>query len=113
EEFLLASGLRSKTALAAGPVTGHDVEQRQGQSVCFEPLGDGFGRVLVGKQKLDRLKAGARGGVEPVEKPDLLEHHAEIGGEARHGWLLVCRWRGGGLLLPFGRADARRTGRAA
>src|SRR5437868_10934288 len=88
-EFLLASGLRGKAALAAGPVAGHGVEQRQGQSVLLEPLGDGFGWVLVGEQKLDRLEAGERGGVEPVEKPDLLEHHAEIGGEARHRRSLV------------------------
>jgi len=86
-EFLLASRQGGEAALATGPIAGNGVEQRQGQAVLFEPLGDRLGRMLVREQELDALESGARGRVEPVEKADVLEHHAEIGGEIRHGAL--------------------------
>src|SRR5205823_3652725 len=86
-EFLFTPRQGGETALAAGPVARHGVEQSQSQPVLFEPLGDDFRRMLVGEQELDTLEAGARGRIEPVEKADLLEHHAEIGGEIRHGAL--------------------------
>ena len=61
-------------------------------------FGDYFGRMLVGRKVLDRLEAAGSGSGEPIEKPDLLEDEAEIGGEFRHGSVLVCGHNGGELL---------------
>ena len=44
--------------------------------------------MVVGEQELDPVEAGPRGRVEAVEKTDVLEHHAEVGGEFWHGTAL-------------------------
>ena len=83
-ELLLAAGQRGEAALAAGPIAGGGVEQRQRKAILLEPLGDGLRRMIIGEEELDRLEPGPRRRLEPVEKIDVLEHHAQIGGEFRH-----------------------------
>ena len=47
--------------------------------------GGDLGRVEgVGEEELDSLEAGGPRGGEALEERVLLEHHAEVGGEARH-----------------------------
>jgi hypothetical protein len=54
--------------------------------------------MLIGGEILDRLEAAGGGGAEAVEKPDFLKDEAEIGGEFRHGRVLVCGRNGRRLL---------------
>jgi hypothetical protein len=54
--------------------------------------------MLIGGEIFDSLEPTGGSGGEAVEKPDLLKDEAEIGGEFRHGWLLVCGRKGGRLL---------------
>ena len=76
--------------------------------MAVQLLGDDFGRVLIGGQVLDRLEAAVGGGSEAVEKPDLLENKAEIGGEFRHGRVLVCGHDGGAAIVTQLLAGGRR-----
>ena len=52
---------------------------------CLQRRGQGVGRPFVGKEELDRREAVGRGGGEAVEERVLDVHHAQVGGEARHG----------------------------
>ena len=61
-------------------------------------LGDNFRRMLIGREVLHRLEAAGGGCGEAVEKLDFLKDEAEIGGEFRHGRVLVCERNGGRLL---------------
>jgi hypothetical protein len=54
--------------------------------------------MLIGGEILDRLEAAGGGGAEAIEKPDFLKDEAEIGGEFRHGRVLVCGRNGRRLL---------------
>jgi hypothetical protein len=54
--------------------------------------------MFVRREVFDGLEAALGSGREAVEKPDFLEDEAEIGGEFRHGRLLVCGRHGGRLL---------------
>jgi hypothetical protein len=54
--------------------------------------------MLIGREIFDSFEPTGGSSGEAVEKPDLLKDEAEIGGEFRHGWLLVCGRNGGRLL---------------
>jgi hypothetical protein len=54
--------------------------------------------MLVGGEVLDRFEAAGGSGGETVEKPDFLKDKAEIGGEFRHGSVLVCGRHSGRLM---------------
>ena len=54
-KFLLPTRQRRKAALAAVPVAGNSIEQRQRQAVTLKPLGDRLGRVIIGEKELDPL----------------------------------------------------------
>jgi hypothetical protein len=66
------------------PVTRWGIEQNLGKSRLF-PLGKDFGFVEgIRKKEFHRRKARLPGGLETLQKRDFPEHHAQIGGEARH-----------------------------
>src|SRR4051812_14851981 len=81
---------RGKTLLAGVPVTRRQVEQRLRQAVAFEPLAYLFGRMVIGKQKFDGGKSRFRSSFEAVEERDVVEHHREVGGKARHVSVLLA-----------------------
>ena len=97
-EFLLAPNQGRGAALPRRPVAGRHVEQCLDEPVAVQLLGDDLGRMLIGGEILDRLEAAIGGGGETVEKSDFLKDEAEIGGEFRHGGVLVCRRNGRRLL---------------
>ena len=66
--------------------------------MAVQLLGDHFGRMLIGGEILDSLEAAGGSGGETVEKPDFLKDEAEIGGEFRHGRVLICGRKGRRLL---------------
>jgi hypothetical protein len=87
-EFALAAGQRGEAALTRAPIAGRRVEQRLGQLVRLQPIGN-VGRLeIIGEEELDAAKPGLRRRAEAVEELHFLEHHAEIGGEIRHFVLL-------------------------
>src|SRR5262249_7572499 len=96
-KFLLAPGQSCDAALTPRPVAGRHVEQCLDEPVPVQLLRNYLGRILVRREILDRLEAAGSGSGEPIEKPDLLEDEAEIGGEFRHGSILVCGANGGEL----------------
>ncbi len=53
--------------------------------MALEPRRDLVGRKIIGEEKLDAGESARLRDREPVEERRLLEHHAEIGGELRHG----------------------------
>src|SRR6185312_12352831 len=83
-EVALAPGQGGKPALALGPVTRRQIEERLGQAVALEPRRDLARREIIGKEILDAAEARFRRRTEAVEEGHVLEHHAEIGGELRH-----------------------------
>ena len=83
-EFIPALRQRGKATFAVVPVARRAIEQCLGQTVAREPFGDGVGRKRIREQELHRGEAGVGGGPEPVEEVPLVEHHGEVGGEARH-----------------------------
>src|SRR6266851_4921400 len=87
-KFLFAAGQRGETALAGGPISRRRVEQRLSEMVRLQPVGDVAGLEIVGEEELDPTEPRLGRRAEAVEKIDLLEHHAEIGGEFRHGDIL-------------------------
>src|SRR5690606_35233019 len=65
-ELRFTSGKRGKPALALGPVTRWQIEQRLRQTVGLQPRRDLLRLVLVGEQELDRAEAGLRCRLEAV-----------------------------------------------
>jgi len=68
-EFLLAPGQRGEAALAAGPIAGHGVEQRETQAIALEPLGDRLGRVVVGNRNSTPVKPARAAASNRSRKP--------------------------------------------
>jgi hypothetical protein len=71
-----------RSPLAQSP--GRQVVQHLLELVPGEPSGELFLRIRIGKQVFDGGEPGSGGGVEPVEKIELVPQHREIGGELRH-----------------------------
>src|SRR5215472_17156157 len=88
-KFRLAAWQGRDAALAGRPIAGRHVEQGLDEPVPFERRRDGLRRMVVGAEIFDRLEAALRGGRETVEKLDLLEDEAQIGGEFRHWTILL------------------------
>jgi hypothetical protein len=86
-----AAGERRETALARLPVARRQVEQHAFQLCCAQRGRHLVRRVCVGKKKLHAAEPGGRGGGEALQERNLLEHHAEVGGEARHAQPLRMR----------------------
>src|SRR5690606_27766150 len=83
-ELRLASRQSGKPSLALVPVAGWCVEQDELQPVGLQPRCNLIDCVFVWKQDLDAFEPCLSRGLEPVEKRDLVEHHCQVGGKARH-----------------------------
>jgi hypothetical protein len=66
-------------ALACRPVARRQIEQSLRQAVLLEARGNDVGRMIVRRDVFDGLEAGARGGVEAIEKVMLAKEHRQIG----------------------------------
>ena len=83
-EFFFTPGYAGNAALAGGPISGRHIDQNIFEIRCFETFGDDFRRMLVREHELDGAVAGGGGGGKTIQKRDVLELKAEIGGKARH-----------------------------
>ncbi len=83
-QIIEAFGQRREAFLAGVPIARRQVEQRLRQAIALEPLADGIGRMLIGKQEFDRGKSCVRRRIEAIEERHLGKHHREIGGETGH-----------------------------
>ena len=97
-------GQRRKTLFARVPITRRQIKERLRQAVAMQPLADLFGRVSIGKQKLDRGKASLRRRLETIEERHLVKHEREIGGKTGHP-MSSCYW----ISTAARRADACRS----
>ena len=79
------SGWHGDAALALGPVAGRQVVQDLREPVLLQSCRRAaVFSYAIGKQVLDALEAGFRGGVEALEEIDLVVEHGEVGGELGH-----------------------------
>jgi hypothetical protein len=72
-ELGLPSGKAGHAALAAGPVAGKTVDQDLLESCALQSGTELRDRVIVRREDLHALEAGARGGLEALEERQLVE----------------------------------------
>ena len=83
-EFTDACRLAGIAAVAGAPVTRGQVMQDLGQLERLEFVRQLILVVGIGKQVFDAAESGLGGGVEPVQKFDLVEQHGQVGGKLGH-----------------------------
>jgi len=59
--------------------------------MALQAAGDLFGVEGVREQEFDAVEAGRPGGAETFQEAQLVEHQAQVGGEAGHAKSLAVR----------------------
>ena len=88
-ELGLAAGQAGEAALTGIEVAGRGVEQHLLQAMVGQAPGQRLGLEGIGEEEFHRLEAVGGGSGKAVEKGLLGVEHAQVGGKAGHGGLVV------------------------
>jgi hypothetical protein len=83
-ELRHAARIVGDAAVAGGEIAGRQVEQNLRQPVAAQDVANGRDVFLIGKEKLDPLKTGRGGAVEPLQEGVFGEEHRQVRGETGH-----------------------------